>query len=99
MQLTGGLPKYGLIGSYLQLFVRYSASYPARRVLLSFLLLTSSSVFQSSSVRADGFQMPVLRQASTVGCNALFTLNDIHHATQEVSIAARPDLMDNYSGM
>ena len=32
----------------------------------------------------------------SVSCTSLFTLNDIRHATQEVSIAARPDLMDNY---
>lgn len=34
-----------------------------------------------------------------IGSKFPFHINDIHHARQKVSIAARPDLMYNYSGM
>ena len=49
MPLTG-FAKIRADECYLQLFVRHCTSYPARHYLFSFLLLTSSSVFQSSSV-------------------------------------------------
>ena len=60
-----GFAKIRADRSYLQLFVRYCTSYPARHYLFSFLLLSSTSVFQSSSV-PDGILIPVLRQALSV---------------------------------
>ncbi len=47
---TAGLPKYGQTEVIFNFFFRYYASYPARHYLFSFLLLSSTSVFQSSSV-------------------------------------------------